>query len=249
MIEDPLFAVLLTLVFLLAGTVKGSVGIGLPTMAMGLMTLFVDPRSAIAILLLPMLLANLWQVYRAGETRRATMTYLPFGLCLALFVGLTVVLSRDVSDAILIGSLGSVIILFVAVSLTRWAPHIGSEQDRLAQIVFGSIAGVMGGLTAVWAPPMAIYLAARQVPKEEFVRASGLLISVGSIPLIAGYVSQGVVTRDLFALSVLVLVPTFLGFALGEKIRRHLSEVLFRKVLLGIFLLMGLNLLRRSVFG
>lgn len=246
---DPTLAGSLALVFLTAGTVKGSVGIGLPTMAMGLMTLFIDPRSAIAILLLPMLLSNLWQVYRAGEVVRAARTYTPFAVCLALFVGITVFVTRDVNDNILLGVLGLIIVGFVVVSLTKWAPQIGDRYDRRAQIGFGTIAGVMGGLTAIWAPPMAIYLAARQVSKDEFVRATGLLITFGSLPLLAGYVAQGVLTLPLFIVSAGVLVPTFAGFAVGEKLRHRLSESGFRKLLLGVFLLMGLNLLRRAVFG
>ncbi len=233
---------------LVAGTVKGAVGIGLPTTSVGLMTLVIDPRSAIALILVPMLVANAWQVYRSGAVWSAFLRYLPFALTLMVGVWITVALSAEAPDRVLFGVLGAAILLFVFVNATGFAPRLPDRLDRAGQIAFGALAGVMGGLTSVWAPPMAIYLAARQVPKDEFVRASGLLIFLGSLPLAFGYIREGFVTAPIFLVSLLLLLPTFLGFSAGEHLRGRLSEEGFRKVLLGFFFLMGLNLLRRALF-
>ena len=81
----------------------------------------------------------------------------------------------------------------------------------------------MGGLTAVWAPPLAIYLAARQADKDEFVRASGLLILLGSLPLAASYVAQGLMTGWLALLSGAMILPALIGFTAGEALRARLS--------------------------
>ena len=233
---------------LIAGTVKGLVGIGLPTTGIGLMTLVIDPRTAIALILMPMLVSNAWQVYRSGEVLAAFRRYLPFAVTLIAGVWITVALTSDAPDRVLFGVLGVAILVFVAVNATRFAPRLPDASDRPAQVGFGLIAGVMGGLTSVWAPPMAVYLAARRVPKDEFVRASGLLIFLGSLPLAAGYLREGFVTGPIFLLSLGLLIPTFLGFTAGEALRGRLSEDGFRRVLLGVFFLMGLNLLRRALF-
>lgn len=76
--DEPLTLAFVALSFLLAGTIKGAVGMGLPTTALGLMTLALEPRLAIALILVPMITANLWQVYRSGEVLRAARTYAPF---------------------------------------------------------------------------------------------------------------------------------------------------------------------------
>ena len=235
------------LALLMAGAVKGAVGIGLPTTAVGLMTLVLDPRSAIALILIPMLVSNAWQVYRSGEILGAARRYLPFAATLIVGVWVTVALSAEAPDRVLFGVLGAAILVFVLVNATGFAPHLSDRWDRAGQISFGVLAGLMGGLTSVWAPPMAVYLAARQVPKDEFVRASGLLIFLGSLPLAVGYVREGFVTWPLFVVSLLLLVPTFAGFAAGEAVRGRLSEIWFRRVLLAVFFLMGLNLLRRAM--
>jgi hypothetical protein len=106
----------------------------------------------------------------------------------------------------------------------------------------------MGGLTAIWSPPMVIYLLSRRVEKAEFVRATGLLILLGSLPLCVGLWRAGLVTGPNALVSVAMVAPAMAGFTLGEVLRRRLDTGRFRIAVLALFLLMGLNLIRRSVF-
>ena len=48
--------------FLLAGAVKGVIGMGLPTVAMGLLGLVMPPVQAAALLVVPSLATNVWQM-------------------------------------------------------------------------------------------------------------------------------------------------------------------------------------------
>jgi len=226
--------------------IKGAAGLGLPTTAMGLMTISIAPRTAIALLIFPLIFTNAWQIFRSGNINQTFKKYLPFIIMLIIFVWLTVNKTSQVSDSTLIGFLGFFILLFVVVNIFRNAPFIPNHHDKKAQIVAGFIAGIMGGLTSVWAPPLAIYLAARRVKKEEFVRVSGLIFFIGSIPLLIAYLNQGHMNKELSLLSVFLLLPTFIGFWIGEKIRNKMSEIIFKKFILIIFLIMGLDLIRRA---
>ena len=237
-----------TVAFLLAGTVKGLVGLGLPTTSVGLMTLTLDARTAIALVLMPMFISNIWQFYRAGENRRAIRQYAPFVIVLFLGIAVTFLLTQSAPEQVVLLGLGIIFLLYVATSATKWAPVISDDQDRPAQIGAGAVAGVMGGLSGVWAPPIAVYLAARQSTKEEFVRATGLLLMVGSVPLLWGYAKAGYLSGQLFWLSVALLIPTFAGFTLGERLRHRLSETAFKRLMLAMFAIMGLNLIRRALF-
>jgi len=106
---------------------------------------------------------------------------------------------------------------------------------------------VLGGLTAVWAAPIVIYLVSRRTEKEEFIRATGLLITFGSIPLIFGFWSNGIFSQDEATLSAFLIIPALLGFRLGEAIRRRLPVERFAATVQGFFLLMGLNIIRRAL--
>ena len=80
------------------------------------------------------------------------------------------------------------------------------------------------------------------------MRATGLLFLLGSLPLCIGFWQQGLLSGDLAVTSASMIVPTLLGFTLGEVIRRHLPAERFRRVVLLVFLVMGLNLLRRALW-
>lgn len=233
--------------FLIAGTIKGAVGIGLPTAALAILTLFIAPREAMATLMFPMLFSNVLQVYRAGDTKRAFIQYAPFSAALACVIVITLILARQVSSSFLLAMIGLMILSFVATSLIRVVPKISDQNDLNFQIILGGIAGVLGGLTAVWAPPMVMYLAARDTPKDEFVRATGILITLGTIPLCIGFFQLGYFTGPLAGISLAMVIPAFLGFFIGEKIRSRLSQERFRRYLMTVFFLIGISLIWRAL--
>ena len=246
MTEQIFLILCLFSIFIIAGTIKGAAGLGLPTTAMGLMTISIAPRTAIALLIFPLIFTNAWQIFRSGNAYLTFKKYFPFIFMLIIFVWLTVNKTTQVSDSTLIGFLGSFILLFVIVNIFKNAPFVPEHHDKKAQIISGFIAGIMGGLTSVWAPPLAIYLAARRTPKEEFVRVSGLIFFIGSVPLLIAYLNQVYMNKELSLLSVFLLLPTFIGFWIGEKIRKKMSEIIFKRFILLIFLFMGLDLIRRA---
>mgnify|MGYP000574132979 FL=1 len=88
-------------VFVIAGSVKGLVGIGLPTAAISMLTMFIDPRTAIAMGLVPIVVSNAWQVWTMGDIRGAFQRYWIFALALGVSVFVTVVLSAEISDRVI----------------------------------------------------------------------------------------------------------------------------------------------------
>jgi len=101
-------------------------------------------------------------------------------------------------------------------------------------------------MTAAWGPPLAMYLATKEVDKDEFIRATGFLIVIGSVPLCFSYAQLGFLNGPMAGLSAAMILPTLLGFTLGERLRAHLSPEGFRNAILIVFACLGLNLLRRA---
>lgn len=244
----PEMILLIAATFLLAGVIKGLVGIGLPTASVGVMSQFMDPRVAIALIVFPSLLANAWQVWRMGDLAGAVGRYWRF---LTMLCSTILLVSMTVTTAIPTGAimliLGCVIILFSVTSLTWAPPLISARYDAAGQWVSGTASGVLGGLTAIWAPPMVTYLMGRRTEKDEFVRATGVIILFGTVPLIVGFWSNGMLDAELAFVSACATVPAIAGFQLGEQVRRWLNADRFRTVVLVVFMLMGLNLLRRAI--
>ena len=246
---SPEIIALIAGVFLLAGIIKGTVGIGLPAASVGMMTLIVEPRVALGLVIFPSFLSNGWQIWRAGGMGATIRRFWIYIACLmGMIAVVSLTLTGSVSTDTLLLVLGLVIILFSVSSLTWSPPFLPARYDRAGQVVSGVASGLLGGLTAIWAPPMVTYLMARRVEKDEFMRATGVMIFMGTLPLIYGFWQIGILTGPSAGLSLALTVPAIAGFMVGEVIRRHLDAERFRIAVLIVFLVMGLNLLRRALF-
>lgn len=245
---EPYVLALVVAVFLLAGTIKGVVGIGLPIAAVGILSQFMDARTAIVLSIFPIVVSNVWQVYRAGNVLPTIRRFGSLAVWLAISLFITTFFARSVSIEVLVFALGFMIVLFAATNLAFTPPPLPARYDRLGQIVTGIVSGIIGGLTAIWGPPIVIYFLASRLDKDEFIRGSGILFLCGSVPLLIGYINNGMITTGTALLSGAMVAPTLIGFALGERLRRHLDASRFRLAVLIMFLLMGLNLLREAFF-
>ena len=229
--------------YLIAGTIKGTLGLGLPTTSITIMSLVMSPVQALAINLLPMFVANMWQFSRADNWRALLSRYGLFAISLivTIFCG-SFLTARLSSSAILLAVAGAVI-LFALYNLIGRPIALSSEKDKLWQIIFGCAAGVMGALTSMWAVPMVIYLLSRDLAPKAFVDAAGFLLFVGCLPLSIGYVATGIVTSDVIWPSLAGTIAALIGFRIGEVLRRYINAQMFRKILLWFFLIMGMRMI------
>ena len=155
--ENILHFYALAAIVAFAGFVKGAVGLGFPTTALGLATLFLSPHVAIPLILMPMLASNLWQVLRAGQIVVAVRRYWVFLACMVVAAWMTVTQAGVLPERLIYAVLGAVILGFVTLSLTSWRPLIPDHADTAAQGVGGVVSGILGGVAAVWAPPVIVY--------------------------------------------------------------------------------------------
>lgn len=245
---DPIYWLALA-VFLLAGTVKGALGIGLPTTVISILSQFTDPRVAIALGITPMIVSNMWQFYREGEWAATIRRFWPFAAVLLVTLFLASRYAAYASTDALLLITGLSIVLFAIASLLGEPPRMPAGWEMRGQVFAGAASGVMGGFAGLWSPPMVVLLLSLRLEKSEYVRTFGFLLLMGAAPLLAGYASTGLMTRELFIASVVMVAPTLAGFTLGERIRRRLDTARFQKAILIFFLLMGLNLIRRMLTG
>ena len=228
-------------VFFFSGTIKGFLGIGLPAAAMAFLTLFIDPRTAISLMVLPILFTNSLQYLRAPEPVETAKEYWLFALAITVSIFITSLFINAVPTALLTISIGFAMVVFSLQLLSGIKlPVTGAKS---LQVGVGVFAGVLGGLSSIWSPPVAMYLLARNVDKEKFISATGFLFLAGCIPLFAGLVIAGVVTYASLAKSLFGLIAVLLGFRCGEMLRAHVSQRLFRNAVLTAFLIMGLRLI------
>jgi len=227
-----------TMAFLFAGTIKGTIGIGMPTAAIGIMSQVMEPKTAIALVVLPTFASNAWQMIRSGDIARACRDYWIFIVVMMVVLLATTFVTGAVSQETLLMIIGLVVVVFSLTSLFFSPPRLPDRFDNHAQFALGAVAGVLGGLTAVWAAPIVIYLVSKRTEKDEFIRATGLLITFGSLPLMFGFWKNGLFNAETAPLSAFLIIPALIGFRLGEAIRTRLPVGGFATSVQVVFLLL-----------
>ncbi|MFK7860746.1 MAG: sulfite exporter TauE/SafE family protein [Granulosicoccus sp.] len=247
--DEPLILVVVAiLVYFFAGVIKGTLGIGFPTAAVSLLAQVTDSRTAITVVIMPMLITNAWQVVRGRKFLSVVQQMWILLSMMLLFIVVFSQLASKVSVELLAAVLGGIVAVYALNSLYARPLELNPEFDKPVQIIAGVSAGVMGGLVSVWAPPILIYLQTLRLPKDQFVATVGVLLLLGSCVLLMSYISSGVLNYGLFVFSTLLIVPSLSGFTVGEQIRKKLSANRFERMLLWFFFIMGLNLIRRAMF-
>ena len=234
-----------------AGFVKGAVGFALPMVAVsGIGTLF-PAAVAVAALMLPAMLTNIWQALRNGP-RAAWASFMAFRwyvLGIVVIMGAVAPLVSILSTQALFVALGVGVTFFAGLQLAGWRPGPELGATRLATALSATVAGVFGGLAAVTGPAVVLYLLAREVPKVEMVRLQGVIFFLGLVMVIAVHGQTGVLNAATLPFSVLLVAPAFAGMAVGLMVQDRLAQESFRRLVLAVLVVAGLNLLRRGLTG
>jgi uncharacterized membrane protein YfcA len=236
----------------LAGFAKGVVGFALPMIAISLIGSVLPAQTAVAALIMPAVVSNIWQTFRQGlgaardSLRRFWLLNLVLFAMIALCAQLILLLPGDVLFLIL----GVGVTTFGTIMLLGWKPPRPPERLRKpVEAGVAAVAGFFGGFSGVWGPPLVLYFTAIELPKREMVRAQGVSFLLGSLILVAAHLRSGLLLGSNGALSLSMVVPAMLGMMLGVAVQDRLDQRIFRKATLAVLILAGLNLLRRGLAG
>ena len=248
---DPFFIGVAVLATLLGGFVKGAVGFAMPMVMISVMGSFLPPEVALAALIVPTVVTNLWQALRGGfsaawGSARKFRVY----ICVVLIcIALSAQLVRILPASTLFLILGLPIILFAAMQLVGWRPSIRPEHRRRAELMIASFAGFVGGMSGVWGPPTVAYLTAIGTPKAEHMRTQGVVYASGALVLFVAHLRSGVLNAQTLPLSTALILPAILGMVIGTWANDRMDQERFRKATLAVLVIAGLNLVRRGLLG
>lgn len=234
-------------VMALAGFVKGAVGFALPMVAVSGIGTILSPQVAVAGLILPSLVTNVWQALRQGPAAAAASlrAFLPLVLVMVAVIFVTAQVFAGLPERATFLVLGLAVTLAAFVQLLGWRPP-DPGRGLAAQGAVGLAAGLLGGLAAIWGPPIVLYLLARGTGKVEMVRVQGLSYLLGSVALTVAHLRSGLLDAQTGAFSALLILPALLGMAAGVAVQDRLPQGLFRRATMAVLVLVGLNMLRRA---
>jgi uncharacterized membrane protein YfcA len=247
--ESLAAAAAIAFAFALAGVVKGVMGMGLPVVAMGLLVLFMPPAQAAAVLVIPSLVTNIWQLaagprFSALAKRFSTMMA---GIVVGTFMGVGILTGDAV--ALANGALGAVLAIHGVLGLLAFRINVAPERERWVSPVIGLATGVLTGATAIFSVPAVPYFSSLRLEREDLIQVLGLSFTVSTIALAAALGVHGVFDPDIGAASLLALVPTALGMFAGQRLRQRIHPLVFRRWFLASLVVLGAYMLARAVLA
>lgn len=234
-------------VFVLAGFVKGVVGLGLPTVALALLGMMMSPAEAAALLVVPSVVTNIGQMLDGGPLRPILLRLLPMlaGICAATFVA-ALVLPAATGDWAG-GLLGLALAVSAAMNLLKLEPGIPQGREKPTAVAVGAVNGIVTVATGVFVMPSVPFLRALNLPRDDFVRALGLSFTVSSTTLALALMAQGVFRSDVALGSALALLPALAGMKVGALCRHRLAGPVFKTLFDSSLLLLGLFMIAKAL--
>jgi uncharacterized membrane protein YfcA len=237
-----LLLIFIAAVFLLAGFVKGVIGLGLPTVSMGLLAVSLPPAHALAIVIVPAILTNIWQTfagpYFAGIVKR--LWPLLVGLAVGIWLNgdmMTGPYARH--GTVLIGIL---LVLYAIISLRKFVFTVPPRREKWIGGIIGLTTGVISAATGVQVIPSMPFLQALGMKKDELIQALGVFFTVATLAQAFNLTAAGLLNESTALPGVIALACSFTGMATGQAVRTRLEPEAFRywflisMIVLGIYL-------------
>lgn len=236
----------LTLIFVLAGLIKGVIGLGLPTVAMAFLTLMLPPADAAAILVLPSFVTNVWQL--AGpQLARLLRRLWPMQLASALATLATAHWFGAVSSAGAVAGLGAALVLYALTGLAPLRLELPARLEPWLGPLVGAATGAVTAMTGVFVIPAVPYLHALRLSPDDLIQALGISFTVSTIALAVALAGGGQFAWPSVGASGLVLAGAFAGMILGTALRARMQPATFRRWFFIGLMALGAHLLLRGL--
>ena len=238
---------LVSVVFLIAGFVKGVIGLGLPTVSLALLAATLGLKPAVAVLILPALATNTIQAMTGGNflkiVRRTWTFILVAFVCTWLGAG---ILAGSASPAFA-ALLGLVTAAYAGVSLAAPQIVMPKNWEPMLSPALGGVSGMVTGLTGTFVVPGVMYLHSLGFSRDKLIQAMGILFTMSSIALGISLGGHGLISSNLIIVSAIALIPAFFGMLIGVKFRNRLNNRQFRRVFFVSLLFLGVYIMARSL--
>lgn len=233
--------------FLLAGAVKGVIGLGLPTISLAILTVLVDLPSAMALLLAPSFLTNVWQATAGGQFLPLLKRLWLFLLLAACTVWIGALALTRIDLSMLSALLGLLIAAYALINLGGVRIFVPKQREVPAGAALGAINGVLTGMTGSFVVPGVMYLQAIGLQRDALVQAMGILFTISTLALAFALGANNLLTMKLGTLSLIAVIPAFAGMAAGQYVRQRLSESVFKRIFFVSLLLLGCYIVWNAV--
>ncbi len=245
---EPLL-ILIAATFLLAGFIKGVVGLGLPTVSMGLLAVSMPPARALAIVIVPAIITNIWQTFVGpylGDIIRRLWPLMA-GTAIGIWLNGGMLTGPYARYGPIV--LGALLVIYAVVGLSKFNFKVARADEKWIGGVVGLITGVISAATGVQVLPSMPFLQAIGMEKDELVQALGVFFTVATLALAFNLTSAGLLTAATAVPGVVAMAAAFTGMFIGQTVRSRLQPETFRRWFLVAMIFLGLYLAASAIYN
>ncbi len=231
------------------GFAKGGLGFAFPLVVIPIATQFVPLDFTLAVISVLMPFLNLVQFVNGRKMTETLVRFWPMLAGLAVGAPLGALFFSMIDRQVLVLTVGLLIILLVFWTAFRPNIRIPQRAERRFGAVAGIAAGMLGTLTTTNGPVFISYLLGLQLDRETMLSALGLFFFISGLLIAGSFVAIGVLTGPRALTAVACAAPCVLGMWAGNRAARHIAPELFRRLILAMLFLLGVNMTVRAALG
>ena len=224
---------------LLAGLLKGIIGVGFQTVGIAFLTVITNLPNAISLLLIPSLVTNIWQAGAGGELFTILIRLCPLIITASMMVWFGSIALTSVSLSYLSALLGVLLIIYSTFSLFGLRFEVKTKNEWWLAPFIGLINGVLTGMTGIFVVPCVFYFQAIGFRKDTLIQSMGVLFTALTLMLIVSLKTKNILTLELSGWSAFAIFPAIIGVLVGQLIRKRISEDIFKKFFLLCLIFLG----------
>ena len=239
--------ILIAAAFLLAGFVKGVIGLGLPTVSMGLLAVTMQPAHALAIVIVPAIITNIWQTF-VGPYLRDIMRRL-WPLMLGTVIGIWLNAGALTGPNARYGTiaLGLLLVINAVLGFSRLGFRVARRDETWIGAIVGVLTGLISAATGVQVVPSMPFMQAIGMEKDELVQALGVFFTVATVALAFSITASGLLTAATALPGAIAMGASFAGMFVGQAVRARMPADSFRRWFQVAMILLGLYLAGSAV--
>jgi hypothetical protein len=246
--SEPLL-ILIVVAFLLAGFIKGALGMGLPTVAMGLLAVTMPPAQALAIVIVPAIVTNIWQTFVGPYLRDIIRRLWP--LMIGTVIGIWLNSGMLTGPYARFGPvvLGALLVIYAVLGLSKISFHVARSNEKWIGGIVGLVTGVVSATTGVQVLPSMPFMQAIGMEKDELVQALGVFFTVATVSLAFNLTATGLLNASTTLPAAIAMAAAFTGMFIGQAVRSRMQPEAFRKWFLVSMILLGIYLASSALYS
>lgn len=229
------------------GLIKGALGVGTPLLTVPMMAQVLPPQMAIAIMAVPVVVANLWQFAQAERSSAVIARFWPTLVAILVGTWIGVKILSVIDEKALLILVGAAVIAFALLQGSRFRLHLPDRLVKPAGVLFGGASGLIGGVSSFFGPMLITYLISiRGLTRNQFVSSISFLYISAVVPWALTLFMFDILDQRLLLYSTFATLPVTLGLLAGQRIRAYISEARFQKLIIIILIISGASMLWRA---